>query len=97
MSVLIFIDHTEGHIKKASLEALSYGSAVAEQTGTTAEGVIVGTVDEDLAALGQYGVTKIHQVQHEDLKTFDAQVYTNSLVILCVYTWYHKQSRSKRS
>ena len=26
MSVLIFIDHIDGHIKKASLEALSYGA-----------------------------------------------------------------------
>jgi electron transfer flavoprotein alpha subunit len=76
MSVLIFIDHADGHIKKASLEALSYGAAVAEQTGTIAEGVILGNVDEDLAALGQYGIAKIHQVQQEVLKAFDAQVYT---------------------
>src|SRR5215218_9897680 len=79
MSVLIFIDHADGHVKKASLEALSYGAAVAEQTGTTAEGVILGTVNEDLTALGQYGVAKIHLVQHEALQTFDAQVYTNVL------------------
>lgn len=76
MSVLIFIDHADGHIKKASLEALSYGAAIAEQSGTTAEGVVLGTVTEDLAALGQYGVTKIHQVQHEAFSAFDAQVYT---------------------
>src|SRR6476469_6701876 len=76
MSVLIFIDHTDGHIKKASLEALSYGAAIAEATGTTAEGIVLGTVTEDLAALGQYGVTKIHQVQHNNLAAFDAQVYT---------------------
>ena len=36
MSVLIFIDHTDGHIKKASLEALSYGAKIAEQTGDVA-------------------------------------------------------------
>jgi electron transfer flavoprotein alpha subunit len=80
MSVLIFIDHTDGHIKKASLEALSYGAAVAEQTGTTAEGVVLGNVTEDLAAFGQYGVTKIHQVQNDNLATFDAQVYTKVLL-----------------
>lgn len=79
MSVLIFIDHADGHIKKASLEALSYGAAIAEQTGTTAEGVVLGSVEEDLTALGQYGVAKIHQVQHEGLKKFDAQVYTKVL------------------
>ena len=33
MSVLVFIDHTDGHIKKASHEALSYGAKIAEQTG----------------------------------------------------------------
>lgn len=76
MSVLIFIDHADGHVKKASLEALSYGAAVAEQTGDTAEGIVIGTVSEDLKALGQYGVTKIHQVVNEQLTAFDAQVYT---------------------
>jgi electron transfer flavoprotein alpha subunit len=60
MSVLIFIDQSEGHVKKASLEALSYGAKVAEQLGTTAEGVVLGSVTEDLAALGKYGVKKIH-------------------------------------
>lgn len=76
MSVLIFIDHADGHVKKASLEALSYGAAIAEQTGSAAEGVVIGNVTEDLKPLGQYGVTKIHQVQNEQLKVFDAQVYT---------------------
>jgi electron transfer flavoprotein alpha subunit len=76
MSVLVFIDHADGHIKKASLEALSYGAAVAEQTGTTAEGVVLGSVQEDLTALGQYGVAKINQVENSALNGFDAQVYT---------------------
>ena len=40
MSVLIFVDHLDGHIKKASHEALSYGAKIAEQTGDTAESVI---------------------------------------------------------
>jgi electron transfer flavoprotein alpha subunit len=76
MSVLVCIDHSDGHVKKASLEALTYGSRIAEQMGTSAEGIVLGTVQEDLAALGQYGVKKIHQVQHDNLSNFDAQVYT---------------------
>lgn len=76
MSVLIFIDTAEGHVKKGSLEAMSYGAKIAEQLGTTAEGVILGKVDEDIAALGKYGVKKIHQVSNETLNHFDAQVYT---------------------
>lgn len=76
MSVLIFVDHTEGHIKKASLEALSYGAKIAAETGDTAEAVVLGAVNEDLATLGQYGVKKVHHVQNDLLKQFDSQVYT---------------------
>jgi electron transfer flavoprotein alpha subunit len=76
MSVLIFIDHIDGHIKKASHEALSYGAKIAEQTGTTAEAVILGTVNEDLSKLGEHGVKKVYQVQNEQLQQFDSQVYS---------------------
>ncbi|MBS1610222.1 MAG: electron transfer flavoprotein subunit alpha/FixB family protein [Bacteroidetes bacterium] len=77
MSVLIFIDVADGHVKKASLEVLSYGAKVAEQLSTSAEGVVLGSVTEDLAALGKYGVKKIHQVSNDALNHLDAQVYTN--------------------
>src|SRR3954469_22642200 len=76
MSVLIFIDQAEGHVKKASLEAISYGAAIAAQLNTTAEGIVLGNSQEDLAKLGQYGVKKIHHVNNEALNNFDAQVYT---------------------
>jgi electron transfer flavoprotein alpha subunit len=79
MSVLIFVDHIDGHIKKASHEALSYGAKIAEQTGTTAEAVVLGAVTEDRAALGKHGVKKVHQVQNDSLKQFDSQVYTKVL------------------
>ena len=77
MSVLVFIDTAGGHVKKASLEALTYGAKIAEQLSTTAEGVVLGTVSDDLAALGKYGVKKIHHVNNDSLNHFDAQVYTN--------------------
>ncbi len=76
MSVLIFIDQNDGKVKKASLEAISYGAKLAEQLGTTAEGLVLGTVSDDLAALGKYGVKKIHHVANETLNHLDAQVYT---------------------
>lgn len=76
MSVLIFIEHTEGQIKKASLEALTYGAKLAEQTGDVAEGLVLGTPTDSLPELGKYGVKKIYQVQNDALHQFDAQVYT---------------------
>ena len=75
MSVLIFVDHTDdGHIKKASHEAISYGAKIAEQIGDVAEAVVLGKVNEDLAALGQHGAKKVHLLQHDNLNTFDSQV-----------------------
>ena len=76
MSVLIFIDTSDGHVKKASLEAMTYGAKIAELAGTTAEAVVLGTVKDDLAALGKYGVKKIHHVSANSLDHLDAQVYT---------------------
>jgi len=76
MPVLVFIDQSEGQVKKASLEAMSYGAKLAEQTGTSCEGVLLGKINEEAATLGKYGVTKIHQVDNEALSHLDSQVYT---------------------
>jgi electron transfer flavoprotein alpha subunit len=75
MPVFIFIDHSEGHVKKASLEALSYGAALAAQLGTPAEGILLGTLSEDPSQLGKYGIKKIHQAAQVGLNNLDAQVY----------------------
>ncbi|MBS4042733.1 MAG: electron transfer flavoprotein subunit alpha/FixB family protein [Chitinophagaceae bacterium] len=79
MSVLIFIDQTENHIKKSSFEVLSYGAQLAKQLGVAAEGLILGTVNDDLAALGKYGINKIHHVNQEALNHVDAQVYAKAI------------------
>ncbi len=76
MSVLIFLDHADGHIRKASLEAACYGAKIAEQSGTTAEGIILGNYPGDIAALGKYGLKKVHTVNNPSLDQFDSQVYT---------------------
>lgn len=75
MPVLVYIDQAEGHIKKSSLEAAGYAAKVAELTGTTAEAIILGKVSDDLAALGNYGVNKVHQVSQDALEHLDAQVF----------------------
>jgi electron transfer flavoprotein alpha subunit len=77
MSVLVFLDQSEGHIKKNSFEAASYGAKVAEMLNTTAEGIVLGTVKDDLAALGKYGLKKIHSQKNEALNNFDDEVFTH--------------------
>ena len=76
MSVLIFLDQADGHIKKSSLEAAGYGAAIAKQTCTVAEAIVLGTVNDDLTFLGKYGISKVHTVQNDALNNVDAQVFT---------------------
>ena len=77
--VLTFVDHSDSEIKKSSYEVLSYGAALAEKLDTSAEALLLGTVKDDLAALGNYGVSKVHQVSNEVLNNLDAQVYANAV------------------
>jgi electron transfer flavoprotein alpha subunit len=72
MSVLVYIDHADGEIKKSSLEAASYGAQVAAQLGVAAEGLILGNTGADLSALGKQGLTKINQLKDDSLNQFDA-------------------------
>lgn len=74
--VLVFLDQADGHIKKSSFEAACYGAKVAAMLGTTAEGILLGTVNDDIASTGTYGLKKVHTVADASLNNLDAQVYT---------------------
>lgn len=74
--VLVFLDQADGQIKKSSLEAANYGAKVAEQLNTTAEAIVLGSVKDDLASVGNYGIKKVHTVSDAALNNLDAQVYT---------------------
>lgn len=75
--VLIFLDQSDGHIKKSSFEIASYGAKLAENLGTAAEGIVLGIVNDDLAGLGKYGLKKIHTIKNEALNNFDDEVFTH--------------------
>ncbi|HEV2832313.1 MAG TPA: electron transfer flavoprotein subunit alpha/FixB family protein [Hanamia sp.] len=79
MSILIFLDQSDGHIKKSSFEVASYGAKLAENLNTSAEGIVLGIVNDDLAALGKYGLKKIHSIKNEALNNFDDEVFTHVL------------------
>lgn len=75
--VLIYIDHADGQIKKASYEALTYGVGLAQLSGTEAAGILLGTVDTALDSLGQYGISKVYQVNNTALNNMDGAVIAN--------------------
>lgn len=98
MSVLIFADHSDGHFKKSTFEAITYAVELAKQLNVSAEALVLGTVKDDVAALGNYGVTKVHQVSDASFNTMDAQVYGNAiakavtLVAATVVVFSHNQT-----
>ncbi len=71
--ILIYADNINGTIKKSSLEAISYGVAIAKQMGTEAQAIVVGAVSSDLSELGKYGVSQVHQLTGPE--SFDAQAF----------------------
>lgn len=77
MSVLIFLDQADGHIKKNSFEAASYGAKIAENLNVAAEGIVLGNINNYLTALGKYGLKKIHTVKNDTLNNFDDEVFTH--------------------
>lgn len=79
MSVLVFLDQADGQIKKSAFEAANYAARTAALVGTTAEGIVLGNVTDDLSSLGKYGLTKVHTVADASLNNFDAQVFTKIL------------------
>jgi len=86
MSVLIFLDQADGQIRKSSLEAACYGVKVADQLGVAAEAIVLGSVTEDLTALGKYGIKKVHTVSNPALDQLDAQVFTKVIAEAVVAT-----------
>ncbi len=83
MSVLVFIDQTEGKIKKSSYEAATYAADTAKLLGTHAEAIVIGDSTEDLSALGQYGIQKVYHCAGADVSHLDAQVYARIVSECC--------------
>ena len=76
MSILVFLDQADGHIKKSSFEAANYAAKIAQVLNTNAEALLLGTVNDDLSTLGNYGIAKVHTVAEASLNNFDASVFT---------------------
>jgi electron transfer flavoprotein alpha subunit len=73
MSVLIYAESADGKIKKGSLELASYAYEVAKMLQTEAIAVTIN--QDDVSELGQYGITKVLKVNHENLTSFSAKAY----------------------
>jgi electron transfer flavoprotein alpha subunit len=80
MSVLAFVEVAEGKIKKASFEAAYYATKTAELAGTEAIAVVLGAAaNEELATLGNYGITKVYHANDARFSAFDSKAYTKAV------------------
>lgn len=80
MSILVFLESSEGKIKKTSLEAASYAAAMASGNNDVVTGVAMGTIDQsELANTGKYGVNKVLHVADEKLNQGVIQAYASVL------------------
>lgn len=80
MSILVFLESAEGNIKKSSLEAASFASAMAAKDGGTVTGVAMGAIDSaELANTGKFGINKVLHVDNEKLNQGIIQAYASVL------------------
>jgi len=78
MSVLIYTENWDGKFKKLSYELISYGIEIAKKLNTSAVALSIGNVEDDeLKALGKYGITKIISVKDDRLNNLVNQSYAS--------------------
>ncbi|MBC7864757.1 MAG: electron transfer flavoprotein subunit alpha/FixB family protein [Bacteroidia bacterium] len=63
MSVLIYTEISKGRVKKASLEAVNYGTKIAELLGTSATAIVYNADAAQLEEIGHAGAKKILSVK----------------------------------
>lgn len=80
MAVLFLVEVAAGKVKKASYEAASYAAQVANQLGTEAVGLALGTADNaELAELGIYGAKKVVHANNAGFDSFDAGAWAKAV------------------
>lgn len=80
MNVLSFVEIADGKIKKASSEAAHYAAKTAEANGGQAFAVVLGEVSADeLATLGQLGISKVLHANNAAFNHFDSGAYTKAV------------------
>jgi electron transfer flavoprotein alpha subunit len=81
MSILVYVENTDGKFKKSAFEVVSYAKAIAEQSGNEVTALSIGNVEESqLSILGKYGASKVLNVNTEQLKSFVNQAYAAIIV-----------------
>ena len=80
MPVLLFVEHSNGAIKKAVYQAATFARELADKMGTHVHAVALGTLAEtELNKLGTFGVETIHHAGDATLDSFSDMVYATAV------------------
>jgi electron transfer flavoprotein alpha subunit len=74
--VLVFAEAVNGQLKKAALEAVTYGAQTAQLLGSQCVALTLGNV-QNAGQLGVYGASKVFNVQDAAFGNFDSQVFAS--------------------
>lgn len=78
MSVLVYIENSEGTFRKSAFETISYASAIATKLNRPLVAISIGTVSNDeLSKAGQYGASKVLNAAGEKLSRPNTQAYAS--------------------
>ena len=77
MSVLVYTESEEGTFKKIAFEAVSYAKGIADMLGTSVTAVSINGNNTD--QLGKYGASKVLQVSNDQLLSFNASAYADTI------------------
>jgi len=81
MSVLVYIENTEGILKKGTFEAVSYAVALANNNGSSVLGVSIGEIsNEELNKVGNYGLSDVLKLGGEKVNHQSATSQLNEIV-----------------
>jgi len=76
MSVLVYVENTDGKFKKSVYEIVSYAKSIAESLGSDLTALSIGDVAEsELQGLGKYGASSVLNVTSAQLSKFINQAY----------------------
>jgi len=82
MSVIVYIENTEGLLKKSAFEVASYAAQIANLRQVQAIAISIGDVsNSELQKLENYGISKILTVTSDNLKSFVNQAYASIIAV----------------
>lgn len=81
--ILGVIEHDRGRLEANSLQMLTFARGLSEKLGSSLEAILVGKGAEPLVeTVKNYGVSKVHWLQHERLEDYAPEAWARSIIQL---------------